>query len=134
MLAAISQRTAAARVGEAAAERLVPLRADPGRARYQLAWLTGQRSSSLRDGYLYWMGPELYGVKWRNFKLAFVAQQYSTDTAGKLSSPVASLKMSVAATSTVSMENRTLRAGGQAVRIHCTLITANTRQGGIARI
>jgi len=25
------------------------------------------------------MGPELYGVKWRNFKLAFVAQQYSTD-------------------------------------------------------
>jgi Transposase/Sulfatase len=53
----------------------------------QLAWLTGQRSSSLREGYLYWMGPELYGVKWRNFKLAFVAQQYSTDPVGKLSSP-----------------------------------------------
>jgi arylsulfatase len=33
------------------------------------------------------MGPELYGVKWRNFKLAFVAQQYSTDPVGKLSSP-----------------------------------------------
>jgi len=27
----------------------------------QLAWLSGQRSSSLRDGYLYWMGPEPYG-------------------------------------------------------------------------
>lgn len=53
----------------------------------QLAWLIGQRSSSLRDGYLYWMGPELYGVKWRNFKLAFVAPQYSTDPVGKLSSP-----------------------------------------------
>jgi arylsulfatase len=53
----------------------------------QLAWLSGQRSSSLRDGYLYWMGPELYGVKWRNFKLAYVAQQYSTDPVGKLSSP-----------------------------------------------
>ncbi len=53
----------------------------------QLAWLSGQRSSSLRDGYLYWMGPELYGVKWRNFKPAFVAQQYSTDPVGKLSSP-----------------------------------------------
>jgi 3-dehydroquinate dehydratase len=53
----------------------------------QLAWLSGQRSSSLRDGYLYWMGPELYGVKWRNFKLAFVAQQYSTDPVGRLSSP-----------------------------------------------
>ena len=25
----------------------------------QLAWLSGQRSSSLRDGYLYWIGPEL---------------------------------------------------------------------------
>lgn len=53
----------------------------------QLAWLSGQRSSSLRDGYLYWMGPELYGVKWRSFKLAFVSQQYSTDPVGKLSSP-----------------------------------------------
>jgi arylsulfatase A-like enzyme len=53
----------------------------------QLAWLSGQRSSSLRDGYLYWMGPELYGVKWRNFKLALVSQQYSTDPVGKLSSP-----------------------------------------------
>jgi arylsulfatase len=33
------------------------------------------------------MGPELYGVKWRNFKLAFVSQQYSTDPVGMLSSP-----------------------------------------------
>src|ERR1700729_2848935 len=53
----------------------------------QFGWLSGQRSSSQRDGYLYWMGPELYGVKWRNFKLAFVAQRYSTDPVGKLSSP-----------------------------------------------
>ena len=29
----------------------------------------------------------MYGVKWRNFKLAFVAQNYSTDPVGKLSSP-----------------------------------------------
>jgi arylsulfatase A-like enzyme len=53
----------------------------------QLPWLGGQRASSLRDGYLYWMGPELYGVKWRNFKLAFTAQKYSTDPVGKLASP-----------------------------------------------
>ncbi len=53
----------------------------------QLAWLSGQRSSSLREGYLCWMGPELYGVKWRNFKLAFTVQKYSTDPVGKLSSP-----------------------------------------------
>lgn len=38
----------------------------------QLAWLGGQWASSARDGYLYWMGPELYGVKWRNFKLVLV--------------------------------------------------------------
>jgi arylsulfatase len=53
----------------------------------QLDWLTGEQSSSARDGYLYWMGPELYGVKWRNFKLALVAQKYSTDPPAKLSSP-----------------------------------------------
>jgi hypothetical protein len=27
------------------------------------------------------MGPEIYGVKWRNFKLTLVAQKYSTDPA-----------------------------------------------------
>lgn len=53
----------------------------------QLDWLTGDQPSSARDGYLYWMGSELYGVKWRNFKLALVAQKYSTDPPAKLSSP-----------------------------------------------
>ena len=53
----------------------------------QLPWLTGQEPSSRRDGYLYWMGPELYGVKWRHFKLALVAQTHSTDPPQKLSSP-----------------------------------------------
>ena len=33
------------------------------------------------------MGPEIYGVKWRNFKLALVEQTYSTDPVGKLASP-----------------------------------------------
>jgi arylsulfatase len=53
----------------------------------QLPWLTGQQDSSRREGYLYWMGPELYGVKWRNFKLALAVQKYSTDPVGKLPSP-----------------------------------------------
>ena len=53
----------------------------------QLAWLAGRHASSARDGYLFWMGPELYGVKWHNFKLALVAQKYSTDPPAKLSSP-----------------------------------------------
>ena len=35
----------------------------------QLGWLTGQAATSQREGYIYWMGPQMYGVKWRNFKL-----------------------------------------------------------------
>lgn len=53
----------------------------------QTGWLTGQEPGSARDGYLFWMGSELYGAKWRNFKLALVAQKYSTDPPAKLSSP-----------------------------------------------
>ena len=53
----------------------------------QLDWLTGQASSSQREGYLYWMGPQLYGVKWRNFKLVLVAQRYMQDAADKLPTP-----------------------------------------------
>lgn len=33
----------------------------------------------------------MYGVKWRNVKLALVAQKYSTDTVGKLSPYVINL-------------------------------------------
>ena len=53
----------------------------------QLHWLAGERDASARDGYIYWMGPEMYGVKWRNFKLVLVAQTYSTEAAGRLPSP-----------------------------------------------
>ena len=53
----------------------------------QLDWLAGQPDASAREGYIYWMGPEMYGVKWRNFKLVLVAQKYSTDPAGKLATP-----------------------------------------------
>jgi arylsulfatase A-like enzyme len=53
----------------------------------QLDWLTAQQPGSRRDGYLFWMGPELYGVKWRDFKLALVVQTYSTDPPLKLSAP-----------------------------------------------
>jgi arylsulfatase A-like enzyme len=53
----------------------------------QLRWLAGKQQSSARDGYIYWMGPEVYGVKWRNFKLALIKQTYSTDVVGKLASP-----------------------------------------------
>jgi arylsulfatase len=53
----------------------------------QLPWLSGQQDCSAREGYLYWMGPELYGVKWRNFKLALAVQKYMTDPVGKLPTP-----------------------------------------------
>lgn len=55
--------------------------------RDQLPWLTGAETASAREGYLFWMGSELYGVKWRNFKLALVDQKHSTDPPAKLSSP-----------------------------------------------
>jgi arylsulfatase len=53
----------------------------------QLDWLTGKAGSSKREGYLYWMGPEVYGAKWRNFKLVLIAQRYMNDTAAKLPLP-----------------------------------------------
>jgi arylsulfatase len=53
----------------------------------QLEWLSGRRPSSARDGFIYWMGSELFGVKWRDFKLVLVEQKYSTDPPRKLSSP-----------------------------------------------
>jgi arylsulfatase len=53
----------------------------------QLDWLTGQAPASKREGYVYWMGPEIYGVKWRNFKLVLVEQRYLSDAAKKLPTP-----------------------------------------------
>jgi arylsulfatase len=53
----------------------------------QFDWLSGKQPFSNRDGFIYWMGSEMYGVKWRDFKLAFIAQKYSTDPISKLASP-----------------------------------------------
>jgi len=53
----------------------------------QLDWLTGAADASRRDGYIYWMGAEIYGVKWRDFKLVLVAQRYMTDAAQRLATP-----------------------------------------------
>ena len=33
------------------------------------------------------MGPEIYGVKWRDFKLVLVAQKYMNDSAQRLATP-----------------------------------------------
>ncbi len=53
----------------------------------QLDWLTGQAEKSQRDGVIYWMGAEIYGVKWHNFKLSLVDQKYLTDPPQKLATP-----------------------------------------------
>lgn len=53
----------------------------------QLDWLTGATTKSNRDGYIYWMGPEMYGVRWRNFKLVLVEQKYMSDAAARLPTP-----------------------------------------------
>jgi arylsulfatase len=53
----------------------------------QLDWLTGSRDASAREGYIYWMGRQMYGVKWHNFKLVLVAQKYMQDSAEALPTP-----------------------------------------------
>ncbi len=53
----------------------------------QLPWLTGHAPVSAREGYIYWMGSEMYGVKWRNFKLVLVAQKYTSDAPDRPASP-----------------------------------------------
>jgi arylsulfatase A-like enzyme len=53
----------------------------------QRAFFEGKEKESTRDGFPYWMGPTLYGVKWRNFKLKMVDQKYLTDPALHLPTP-----------------------------------------------
>jgi arylsulfatase A-like enzyme len=53
----------------------------------QLDWLTGRQDGSARDGLIYWMGPEMYGVKWRDFKLVLVVQKYMTGPGQRLATP-----------------------------------------------
>jgi arylsulfatase len=53
----------------------------------QMQWLTGQGPGSAREGYIYWMGQEMYGAKWRNFKLVLVDQRYMTDPPARLATP-----------------------------------------------
>jgi arylsulfatase len=53
----------------------------------QLGWLTGHTDRSQREGYIYGMGPQMYGVKWHNFKLVLVAQRYMQDPAARLPTP-----------------------------------------------
>lgn len=53
----------------------------------QSAFLYGKQEKSNREGFLYWNGDKLYGVKWQNFKLVLVKQTYATDPALPLGFP-----------------------------------------------
>jgi arylsulfatase A-like enzyme len=53
----------------------------------QLDWLTGAVEESQREGYLYWMGTELYRAKWWNFKLILVNQKFETEAPARLATP-----------------------------------------------
>jgi arylsulfatase len=53
----------------------------------QRPFFEGKQINSNRDGFPYWLGSELYGVKWRNFKLVLVLQKTLTDPALRLPNP-----------------------------------------------
>lgn len=53
----------------------------------QTPFLCGEQEHSNREGFIYWNGDKLYGVKWQNFKLVLVEQKYFTDPALPLGSP-----------------------------------------------
>ena len=53
----------------------------------QRAFFEGQTQTSARDGFPYWMGERMYGVKWRNFKVVSVLQETFTEPAQQLAIP-----------------------------------------------
>jgi arylsulfatase len=53
----------------------------------QRAFLEGKEENSAREGFPYWMGETMFGVKWQNFKMVFYEQKTLTDPALKLSTP-----------------------------------------------
>jgi len=53
----------------------------------QRAFLEGKQKNSNREGFIYWMGDTLYGVKWQNFKMVLVMQQTIGDPALRLATP-----------------------------------------------
>ena len=53
----------------------------------QSAWLTGEQEESNREGFLFWNADQLYGVKWRNFKVIIKQQKYLSSPAVDLPFP-----------------------------------------------
>jgi arylsulfatase len=53
----------------------------------QRDFFEGKQSSSAREGFPYWMGETMYGVKWQNFKVVFVNKRTFADPEQKLATP-----------------------------------------------
>jgi arylsulfatase A-like enzyme len=53
----------------------------------QRAFFEGRQETSNRQGFPYWMGERMYGVKWQNFKVVFVLQRTLTEPALRLATP-----------------------------------------------
>lgn len=53
----------------------------------QSAFFEGKTDTSAREGFPFWMGDRMYGVKWRNFKVVSVLQGTLSDPALDLATP-----------------------------------------------
>jgi arylsulfatase len=53
----------------------------------QRNFFEGKQKKSAREGFPYWMGETMYGVKWQNFKTVFVAKRSFADPEQKLATP-----------------------------------------------
>ncbi|MGE6783531.1 sulfatase-like hydrolase/transferase [Ensifer adhaerens] len=53
----------------------------------QREFFEGKTKASPRDGFPYWMGDHMYGVKWRNFKMVSVLQRTLAEPALQLATP-----------------------------------------------
>jgi arylsulfatase A-like enzyme len=53
----------------------------------QRNFFEGKQNKSEREGFPYWMGETMYGVKWQNFKAVFVVKRTFADPEQKLATP-----------------------------------------------
>jgi len=53
----------------------------------QRAFFQGETERSNRDGFPFWMGERMYGVKWQNFKVLTVLQRTLSEPAQTLATP-----------------------------------------------
>jgi arylsulfatase len=53
----------------------------------QSAFLGGEQEQPNRDGFIYWNGPRMYGVKWQNFKATVIDQRSMLGPALELTLP-----------------------------------------------